>query len=262
MRIPGKLSSACIILENLVRTNILLVTYWIFEDITSAASQGALSFLATSSHLFLAIIIQSLGLIIGFAQLKASQYLEVLQRLAEKLKQYSEWLLGSHLLSRALTDPTSLSLTRRNRAVLFMDIRGLTQWSEGRRPEEVVEMLNTCFELAEKTRVQRRIIKSKFTGDEIMIVIADPEDALEIARNLQKIIHEYLSPHALAAGIGVIHIEDQLLSKRAHYHEYVAHAVPMKEFIDFSTEKIGYSAGLGSEPRQPGRTSTLWQQRA
>jgi len=203
LRSSGNVSSACIILENLVRTNILLVTYWIFEDITSTASQTAWSFLSTSSHLFLTIIIQSLGFIIGFANLKASQYLDVLQRLAERLKQYSEWLLGSHLLSQALTDPTSLSLTRRNRAIVFMDIRGFTHWSEGRKPEEVVEMLNTCFELAEKTWAQRRIIKSKFTGDEIMIVIADPQDALEIALNLRTIINGYLSPYALAAGIGL-----------------------------------------------------------
>ena len=34
------------------------------------------------------------------------------------------------------------------------------------------------------------------------------------------------------AGIAGIHIEDQLYPKRAHYHKYVAHAVPMKTFID------------------------------
>ena len=34
------------------------------------------------------------------------------------------------------------------------------------------------------------------------------------------------------AGIAGIHIEDQLFPKRAHYHKYVAHAVPMNEFVD------------------------------
>jgi len=34
------------------------------------------------------------------------------------------------------------------------------------------------------------------------------------------------------AGVAGIHIEDQLYPKRAHYHKYVAHAVPMKEFLD------------------------------
>lgn len=35
-----------------------------------------------------------------------------------------------------------------------------------------------------------------------------------------------------AAGIAGIHIEDQLYPKRAHYHKYVAHAVPVPEFVD------------------------------
>src|SRR5271165_4950980 len=34
------------------------------------------------------------------------------------------------------------------------------------------------------------------------------------------------------AGIAGIHVEDQLYPKRAHYHKYVAHAVPIGEFVD------------------------------
>ena len=36
----------------------------------------------------------------------------------------------------------------------------------------------------------------------------------------------------IRAGVAGIHIEDQLYPKRAHYHKYVAHAVPRGEFID------------------------------
>ncbi len=35
-----------------------------------------------------------------------------------------------------------------------------------------------------------------------------------------------------AAGVAGVHIEDQLFPKRAHYHKYVAHAVPLPEFVD------------------------------
>jgi 2-methylisocitrate lyase-like PEP mutase family enzyme len=34
------------------------------------------------------------------------------------------------------------------------------------------------------------------------------------------------------AGVAGIHIEDQLFPKRAHYHKYVAHAVPLPDFVD------------------------------
>jgi methylisocitrate lyase len=36
----------------------------------------------------------------------------------------------------------------------------------------------------------------------------------------------------IQAGIAGVHIEDQLFPKRAHYHKYVAHVIPRKEFAD------------------------------
>jgi methylisocitrate lyase len=45
------------------------------------------------------------------------------------------------------------------------------------------------------------------------------------------------------AGVAGIHIEDQLYPKRAHYHKYVAHAVPREEFID----KIKYACKARDE---------------
>ena len=36
----------------------------------------------------------------------------------------------------------------------------------------------------------------------------------------------------IAAGVAGAHIEDQLYPKRAHYHKYVAHAVPLAQFVD------------------------------
>jgi 2-methylisocitrate lyase-like PEP mutase family enzyme len=36
----------------------------------------------------------------------------------------------------------------------------------------------------------------------------------------------------IRAGAAGIHIEDQLYPKRAHYHKYVAHAVPLEAFVD------------------------------
>jgi len=36
----------------------------------------------------------------------------------------------------------------------------------------------------------------------------------------------------IQSGVAGIHIEDQLYPKRAHYHKYVAHAVPVDAFID------------------------------
>lgn len=47
----------------------------------------------------------------------------------------------------------------------------------------------------------------------------------------------------IRAGVAGIHIEDQLYPKRAHYHKYVAHAVPKDEFID----KVKYACRARDE---------------
>lgn len=41
----------------------------------------------------------------------------------------------------------------------------------------------------------------------------------------------------IRAGVAGVHIEDQLYPKRAHYHKYVVHGIPVEEFV----EKIGYA---------------------
>jgi 2-methylisocitrate lyase-like PEP mutase family enzyme len=41
----------------------------------------------------------------------------------------------------------------------------------------------------------------------------------------------------IRAGIAGVHIEDQLYPKRAHYHKYVVHGIPVEEFV----EKIQFS---------------------
>ena len=41
----------------------------------------------------------------------------------------------------------------------------------------------------------------------------------------------------IRVGVAGVHIEDQLYPKRAHYHKYVVHGIPVEEFV----EKIEYS---------------------
>jgi len=48
-------------------------------------------------------------------------------------------------------------------------------------------------------------------------------EPLHAMRTVKEFIH---------AGIAGVHIEDQLYPKRAHYHKYVAHVIPRKDFAD------------------------------
>jgi len=51
-------------------------------------------FLSDRSHLFVAVVIPLLGLIIGLANITAMRYLATLRETAAQLRGYSEWLLG------------------------------------------------------------------------------------------------------------------------------------------------------------------------
>lgn len=204
LRTNGKLRDLYLLLEHFVRTNILLVTYWIFETLTSSSNQTLFTFLNDSSHVFIAIVIPLLGIIVGFAHVTANHYLRTLRRTARQLRKYSEWLFGRDLLSQAVTDSNVLALQRRERTVLFMDIRGFTGWSEQKTPEEVVSMLNNYFERAEQIwKTTKDVIKIKHTGDEIMAVCSTAKGAVEMALRLRETIQEFLTLYHLSAGIGI-----------------------------------------------------------
>ncbi len=52
-------------------------------------------------------------------------------------------------MDKAIEDARTLSLKRVDRAIVFMDIRGFTAWSEQQTPEAVVGMLNGFYAAAQ-----------------------------------------------------------------------------------------------------------------
>jgi methylisocitrate lyase len=58
-------------------------------------------------------------------------------------------------------------------------------------------------------------------------VLADAGAGFGEPLHTMRTVREFIS-----VGVAGIHIEDQLFPKRAHYHKYVAHVVPRKEFVD------------------------------
>jgi len=122
----GIVADIITILEYWARTCILLVTYGVFELISEPKYSTLSKFFSSDSHVYVAIVIPLLGLVIGFTSVLANKYLSLLQETAVQLRKYSAWLLGKDLLSMAITDDATLSLKRKERCVVFMDIRGFT----------------------------------------------------------------------------------------------------------------------------------------
>ena len=189
-----------ILLENVVRTSFVLVMYVILERLLGEC-QGVGPFFAFASHQFLAVVMPFLGLILGLSQLNSKRNLEILRDTAQQLKQYSEWLFGRELLTQAVVDPKQLSLKRRNRAIMFLDIRGFTAWSEGRSPEQVVDLINRFYSAAEPH--WKEAICVKLIADEIMLVFPEVETAVRTARSMCSSINQELAQHGLNAGAGL-----------------------------------------------------------
>lgn len=198
----GRPHVVLVLVEHVVRTCIVLAAYVILElkadDYASAAA-----FLADAPHAFISIVIPLLGLVLGIANYNIEGYQQRLSATAQQLRQYSEWLLGKELLQRAVANPRSLSLSRQQRAILFMDIRGFTAWSEPREPEEVVDMINRYYESCEEIWHQQQAVKVKLTADEIMLVFADVSQAAQAAAAMRDAITPLLQPQQLSAGCGI-----------------------------------------------------------
>lgn len=195
-----RLAPPLVLLENVLRASIPLVMYALVEV---RSGKDALLFFADQAHVFLAIALLLLGVLLGFADLAARRSLAALHALAGRLGRFSTWSLGRDLLDRAIGDETALALARRQRAVLFMDLRGFTAWSEAASPELVVDMLNAYYRQAERVLAASRPVKIKYTADEVLAVFASAEQALLAGRALLSEMPTFLARYRLGAGIGV-----------------------------------------------------------
>ncbi len=203
-RMSLPLQSALIVFENIVRASILLLMYVIFESYVNPTQTITLqAFFSDKSHVFITLALTLTGLSLGLANVSGEIYLRTLRQLSAQLRTYSEWLLGAELLSQSLRNPQALQITRRERSILFMDIRGFTQWSETRSPEEVTALLEGYYHIAESAFARFNPIKYKLTADEVMAVFADPRSAFNAAQVLRESVQNYLASMNLGAGIGL-----------------------------------------------------------
>ena len=199
----GRIAGALLVAESVVRSMILFAMYAIFERLTAPPGAAGRPFFQDPSHVFIAWSIVLLGVLGGVAVLTSQRYLALLRDLSRRFRLYSEWSFGRSLLEEAVSDPGRLSLKRCERAILFMDVRGFTAWSEAQPPESVVAVLNGDCAAAEAVFARWAPIRCKFSADEVMAVFARPGDALGAARGLAREVGDYLRPYGLGVGIGL-----------------------------------------------------------
>lgn len=144
------------------------------------------AFFGDPSHLFIDLLVLFFGFNIGVANLTADRYLHLLRETLSRLRTYSEWLLGHSLLEQSFVNPSALMLTRRERTVLFMDIRNFTRWCEVQPPETVVRLLNEYYQVTESIFARYICIKFKLSADEVMAIFSDADSAIHAGLELRK----------------------------------------------------------------------------
>lgn len=233
---------ALILIENIIRSSILAVMYWFIEVLTEAKYADPTLFFTNKSHIFMLSSLLFISIIVGLDDARSQRFLSILRNTTEQLQTFSSWLLGRNMLSLAITDPSSLSLIRRERTVIFMDIRGFTGWSEQQEPEMVVKMLNRYYEVAESILGSSKVIMLKYTADEVMAFFADPGEAALVTWQMHHACTQVLREFGLSVGTGIhrgLVVEGLLGSAELKRYEIIGDTV--------NTAKRICSAANGSE---------------
>ncbi len=115
------------------------------------------------------------------------------RRIREAFGVYVDHEVAEHILEEGV----SLEGEEVDVTLMFMDVKGFTTWAEDTPAAEVVERLNTLFDLAVPTIHEHRGHVDKFVGDGLLAVFGAPqrsekhadealEAAIEIAKKLRK----------------------------------------------------------------------------
>lgn len=229
-------SDFLLLLENLVRAEILFALYIAFEIYSNPTQTVSLNeFFADGAHQYLGLAVLLLGISAGVANVSSHRYSLLLRQTADQLKIYSEWLLGRNLLGRAINDPNSMRLSRQKRTMMFVDVRGFTSWSEKRTPEEVASLLNRYYLTVEGLLNNYQVIKYKFTADEVMVVFIEADEALRAARDLQETLGRVLFKRELGVGIGIhtgLLVEGLLGGQNVRFYDVIGDTVNTAERIE------------------------------
>ncbi len=107
--------------------------------------------------------------------------------------------IGSEVLDMIMANPESdwLKGHKNEATIVFTDIRGFASYSEGKKPEEIVDALNEYFEIATQVILDHGGYVDKFIGDAVLGVFGVPvyhkehtERAVRASIDMQKEFHK------------------------------------------------------------------------
>ena len=103
---------------------------------------------------------------------------EDLEKSSELIKKMFGRYLSTEVMNSLLEDPSALELGGEKRKVTIMmtDLRGFTALSERLKPEQVVQMLNSYFEVMVEVILQSNGTINEIIGDALLVIFGAPQE--------------------------------------------------------------------------------------
>ncbi|MCS6793810.1 MAG: adenylate/guanylate cyclase domain-containing protein [Oscillatoriaceae bacterium SKW80] len=193
-------------LESLTRTIMVVALYvvvGIYKNGKPVTIEYILQYTATPSHYFLTWSMVFCGLLLGFQALQITTQQKQLQETAQVLRSLAEWGMGNYAVMAAVNNPEILNFHKCERAIVFMDIRGFTAWSERNSPETVAAILNEYYRSVEPAAAQHHPLRINLTADEIMAIYTTPHQAVSAALAMRQAALKTLTSYQMGAGCAV-----------------------------------------------------------
>jgi len=156
-------------------------------------------------NLFLFITFVYLSLIFWISVYIEEKRKNVFNNLLSILHKYSSWIVDSKDIINSLEKgAVDMSCKKTYKSVIFMDIRWFTSWSENNKPEQVTEMLNWFYRVAEELiKKYKTWAINKYVADEIVFVFDDLDDAIDFSLELKDLEIKYLDKFWLKIGFWI-----------------------------------------------------------
>jgi len=109
---------------------------------------------------------------------------EDLEKSSELIKKMFGRYLSTEVMNSLLDDPSALELGGEKRMVTIMmtDLRGFTALSERLKPEQVVQMLNSYFEIMVDVVLQYNGTINEIIGDALLVIFGAPQEMSDRAQ--------------------------------------------------------------------------------
>ena len=103
---------------------------------------------------------------------------EDLEKSSELIKKMFGRYLSTEVMNSLLEDPSALELggERRKVTIMMTDLRGFTALSERLNPEQVVQMLNSYFEIMVDVILQYKATINEIIGDALLVIFGAPQE--------------------------------------------------------------------------------------